>query len=304
MAELLSCFPTLDPLSPNHLIQFNPRLKAASYIGTTVANLRRLLRQRRLRCNRVGIHTHRLVRFPSLKAWLRESLLHSVINRRSSVRKSLLLENTLYVLSVILSLAFVSLIILSLALTPLWAREPVEATQSTRPAVGLKKASGHDEVLRRVRERLGEKIRKELVTLPNYDVFDNLLFSLDEKDVVTLSGQVRLPSLKVSAERVVGNLEGVSMVINQIEVLPTSPFDDDIRRDAFRRIYSQSQLNRYALQAVPPIHIIVKRGKLTLEGVVANESDKNMAGIRARQVPNVFDVVNNLRVEESHHAHQ
>ena len=164
----------------------------------------------------------------------------------------------------------------------------------------MKKASGHDEVLRRVRERLVEKIRKELVTLPNYDMFDNLLFSLDDKDIVTLSGQVRLPSLKVSAERVVGNLEGVREVINQIEVLPTSPFDDDIRREAFTRIYSQSQLNRYALQAVPPIHIIVKRGKLTLEGVVANESDKTLAGMRARQVPNVFEVINNLRLEQAH----
>jgi hyperosmotically inducible protein len=214
------------------------------------------------------------------------------------VRKSLVFENTLYVLSVILSLAFVSLIILSLAITPLWAGDRVETSQSTERAVGLKKAAGHDEIFQRVRERLAEKIRKELVTLPNYDVFDNLLFSLDEKDVVTLSGQLRLPSLKVSAERVVRNLEGVSKVINVIEVLPTSPFDDDIRRDAFIRIYSQSQLNRYSLRAVPSIHIIVRRGNLTREGVVADESDKSLAGMRARQVPNVFEVVNNLRLEQ------
>lgn len=231
------------------------------------------------------------------------------------MRKSLVFENVLYVLSVILSLAFVSLIILSLVITPLWAREPVEATQSTafrlwwlhhrrlqpepnQPAVGLKKSAGHDEILQRVRKRLAERIRKELVTLPNYDVFDNLLFSLDGKDVVTLSGQVRLPSLKVSAERVVANLEGVREVINQIDVLPISSFDDDIRRDAFLRIYSQSQLNRYSLRAVPAIHIIVTGGKLALEGVVADESDKNLAGLRARQVPNVFEVVNNLRLEQ------
>ena len=231
------------------------------------------------------------------------------------MRKSLGFENTLYVLSVILSLAFVSLVILSLAITPLWANEPVEATQSTafrlwqlhhrrpqpeanQPAVGLRKASSYDDVLRRVRESLGEKIRKELVTLPNYDVFDNFLFSLNEKDVVTLSGQVRLPSLKVDAERVVGNLEGVREVINQIEVLPTSRFDDDIRHDAFLRIYSQPQLNRYSLREIPSIHIIVNRGKLTLEGLVADELDKNMAGMRARQVPNVFEVVNNLRLEQ------
>jgi hyperosmotically inducible periplasmic protein len=114
---------------------------------------------------------------------------------------------------------------------------------------------------------------------------------------VTLSGQVHLPSLKVSAERVVSSIEGVRGVINQLEVLPTSPFDDDIRRVAFLQIYSHSQLSRYGLQAVPPIHIIVKSGKLTLEGVVASESDKTIAGIRANQVSNVFEVVNNLRVE-------
>jgi hyperosmotically inducible periplasmic protein len=232
------------------------------------------------------------------------------------MRKSLGFENTLYVLSVILSLAFVSLVILSLAITPLWATEPVEATQSTafrlwqlhhrrlqpeanQPAVGLRKASSYDDVLRRVRERLGEKISKELVTLPNYDVFDNFLFSLNEKDVVTLSGQVRLPSLKADAERVVGNVEGVREVINRIEVLPTSSFDDDIRHDAFLRIYSQPQLNRYALRAIPSIRIIVNRGKLTLEGMVADELDKNMAEMRARQVPNVFEVVNNLRLEQA-----
>src|SRR5262245_49382677 len=183
---------------------------------------------------------------------------------RSSVRKGQVLENTLYILSMILSLAFVSLIILSLVVTPLWAEERVEATQSiafrlwrfhhkgfhlqpNQLAAGLKNASDHDEVLRRVRKRLGEKIRKELVTLPNYDVFDNLLFSLSERDIVTLSGQVRLPALKISAQRVVANLEGIREVINQIEVLPTSSSDDDIRRDAFLRIYSQSQLSRYSL---------------------------------------------------------
>jgi len=247
---------------------------------------------------------------PSLK------LAPFVLKRRSSVRKSLGIENTLYVLSVILSLAFVSLIILSLAIAPLWAQEPAEARQSiafrlwqlhhwrlqpaaNQPVVGSKKASGHDEVLRRVRESLSEKIRRELVTLPNYDVFDHFLFSLNEKDVVTLSGQVRLPSLKANAARAVANLEGVREVIDEIEVLPTSSFDDDIRRDAFLRIYSQPQLNRYSLAAIPSIHIIVNRGRLTLEGMVADESDKNVAEMRARQAPNVFEVVNNLRLEQA-----
>jgi len=161
----------------------------------------------------------------------------------------------------------------------------------------LKKGTDREAVLANVRATLGEKIRNELVTLPQYDVFDNVEFQLDENDMVTLSGQVRLPSLKVSAERVVAKIEGVRGVINKLEVLPTSAFDDDIRRVAFLQIYSYSQLSRYGLQAVPPIHIIVSNGKLTLEGVVATESDKTLAGIRANQVTNVFAVVNNLRVE-------
>jgi hypothetical protein len=195
------------------------------------------------------------------------------------VRKSLGVENTLYVLSAILSLAFVSLVILSLVITSLWAGERVEVAESTafrlwrlehqhlqpepnQPAVGLKKASDHDEVLRRVRERLVRKIRNELAALTNYDVFDNLLFSLDERNVVTLSGQVRLPSLKAGAERFVRCLEGITEVVNQIEVLPASEFDGAIRHDAFLRIYPPSQDNRYASGAVPSIPIIVRRGNL------------------------------------------
>jgi hyperosmotically inducible protein len=216
------------------------------------------------------------------------------------MRKNLVFEHTLYVLFVVLSVALVTLIAVSLAMTPLSAAERTEPAQGNRSAVGLKKASSHDDILQQVRKRLAEKIRQELLTLPNSDVFDNLLFSLDERDTVTLSGQVHLPSLKVSAERVLENLEGVRVVVNQIELLPTSSFDDDVRRNAYLRIYSQPQLIRYALRARPPIHIIVNRGRLTLEGVVAKESDKNMAGICANQVPNAFIVANNLRVEESH----
>lgn len=119
-------------------------------------------------------------------------------------------------------------------------------------ATCLKKGPDREAVLANVRAALVERIRKELVTLPQYDVFDNISFQLDENEFVTLSGQVRLPSLKVSAERVVSGVEGVRGVINRLEVLPTSAFDDDIRRVAFLQIYSSSQLSRYGLQAVPP----------------------------------------------------
>jgi hyperosmotically inducible protein len=104
--------------------------------------------------------------------------------------------------------------------------------------------------------------------------------------------------LKSDAENVVKRIEGVEHVNNQIEVLPVSPNDDRIRRAVFRAIYSDPTMDRYAIQAVPPIHIIVKNGNVSLEGVVATEADKNIAGSRANGVSGVFSVKNNLRVEK------
>ncbi len=146
------------------------------------------------------------------------------------------------------------------------------------------------------RSRIEREVRHELVTLPFYNVFDNLAFRVDG-GTVTLLGQVTMPVLKSDAEHAVKNIEGVESVRNEIEVLPLSPTDDRIRQEAFRVIYGEPGLNRYAHQAVPPIHIIVKNGHISLEGVVANEMDKKIAGIRANQVPGVFSVTNNLRVE-------
>jgi hyperosmotically inducible protein len=140
------------------------------------------------------------------------------------------------------------------------------------------------------------EVRHELVMLPYYGVFDNLTFQVNGS-TVTLGGQVSRPTLKSSAENVVKDIEGVDKVVNNIEVLPTSPNDDRIRLAVFRAIYGHTALNRYALQAVPPIHIIVKNGNVTLEGIVANEADKNIANIQARGVQGVFEVTNNLRVE-------
>jgi hyperosmotically inducible protein len=145
------------------------------------------------------------------------------------------------------------------------------------------------------RMRLEKEVRHQLVMLPWYSVFDNLAFQVDG-DKVTLSGQVTRPTLKSDAEGVVKSIEGVASVTNNIEVLPLSPMDDQLRRAVFRAIYGDSGLPRYAIQAVPSIHIIVKNGNVTLEGVVDNEADKNLAGLRANQVPNVFSVKNNLVV--------
>ena len=145
-------------------------------------------------------------------------------------------------------------------------------------------------------DRFVKEIRHELVMLPYYGVFDNLLYKVDGYDV-TLMGQVTRPTLKSSAENVVKDIEGVGKVTNNIEVLPLSPNDDRLRMALYRTIYGHTALNRYALNAVPPIHIIVKNGNVTLEGVVANEGDKNIANIQANSVPGVFGVTNNLRVE-------
>jgi hyperosmotically inducible protein len=115
---------------------------------------------------------------------------------------------------------------------------------------------------------------------------------------VTLVGQVTQPVLKDDAGRVVKRVEGVTNVVNNIEVLPLSPNDDQIRRAAYRAIYGDPSLStRYGFQALPSIHIIVKNGNIRLEGVVANEMDRNIAGIRANSVPGAFKAQNDLRVE-------
>ena len=162
-------------------------------------------------------------------------------------------------------------------------------------------AQRHDEASRAAMPNSGEtniarEVRHQLVMLPYYGVFDDLAFRVDGS-TVTLLGQVRDPVLKSDAGNVVKNVEGVSKVDNQIKVLPVSPMDDQIRRAEFRAIYSEASLNKYAYQAVPPIHIIVDNGHVTLVGVVATQADKTLAGLRANQVPNVFSVDNQLRVE-------
>jgi hyperosmotically inducible periplasmic protein len=146
-------------------------------------------------------------------------------------------------------------------------------------------------------ERITREVRHELVMLPYYGVFDNLAYKVDGY-TVTLLGQVTRPTLKSDAGNVVKKIEGVEKVNNEIEVLPASPGDDRIRRAEYRAIYGDNVLSRYALQAVPPIHIIVKNGNVALEGIVATEADKNVAGIRANGVSGVFGVTNNLRVEK------
>jgi hyperosmotically inducible protein len=145
------------------------------------------------------------------------------------------------------------------------------------------------------RGTIEDRVRHELAMLPYYNVFDDLSFRVDN-GAVTLFGEVTQPVVKDDAVRAVKQVEGVTAVNDQIEVLPLSPFDNQIRRSAYRAIYGFPALQRYAMGVVPSIHIIVKNGHVTLEGVVATEQDKQMAFMRANGVPNVFSVENHLQV--------
>jgi len=147
-------------------------------------------------------------------------------------------------------------------------------------------------------ERITREVRHELLMLPYFGVFDNIAYKVDG-GTVTLLGQVVRPVLKSDAGNAVKRIEGVEHVDNQIEVLPPSPADDRIRIQLFHAIYGYPGLEKYALGVQKPIRIIVKNGHVTLEGVVDNQGDKDLANIRARSVPGTFSVDNNLQVVPS-----
>jgi hyperosmotically inducible periplasmic protein len=174
---------------------------------------------------------------------------------------------------------------------------PAGAPAKTGPPASGHKAAQEGQA--RQLARLVRQVRNELVTLPYYGVFDWLEGEVKGDGTVILRGQVVRPTTKSDAEGRVKDVEGVERVVNEIEVLPLSPNDDRIRLAVYRAIFNyNSPLFRYATQAVPPIHIIVRNGRVTLKGVVANKSDSNLANIRARGVPGVFEVTNQLQVEQ------
>ena len=145
--------------------------------------------------------------------------------------------------------------------------------------------------------RTMKEIRHQLLLLPYYGVFDDIAFK-EQGGTITLMGAVTRPTLKSDAEGVVKRIAGVTNVVNQIEVLPLSPNDDRIRRAEYRAIYGDSALStRYGFRALPSIHILVKNGNVQLEGWVANRFDYNLINIRAKGVPGVFSVVNDLQIE-------
>jgi hyperosmotically inducible periplasmic protein len=173
---------------------------------------------------------------------------------------------------------WMSLVLLSFALAPTMIAQ-TEYGQSVSPSEA----------------RIQKEVRHELLMLPYFGVFDYIAFQV-KGDTVILQGEVTRPTLKSDAENVVKHIEGVQQVINNIEVLPPSPMDDQLRLALYRAIYGYPALEKYALGVQKPIRIIVKNGRVTLEGVVDSETDKNFVTVRANSVPGIFSVTNNLRV--------
>jgi hyperosmotically inducible protein len=160
---------------------------------------------------------------------------------------------------------------------------------------GMAQAEPRTEVSSRAVERIRKEVGHELLMLPFLGVFDNLAYKVNGTDI-TLVGQVTRLTLKSDAESAVKSIDGVERVENQIEVLPVSAFDNRLRLRLYHAIYGYSQLQKYALGVNKPIRIVVKNGHATLEGIVDCEVDKNIAGIQANGVPDVFSVKNNLQI--------
>jgi hyperosmotically inducible protein len=175
-----------------------------------------------------------------------------------------------------------------LAVSVCLATPPVQAQNS--PAA--RQQGGSEKPL----EVLAREVRHQLAVVPYLSVFDHIAYTLDG-NTVRLTGQVVRHTLKRDAEAAVKSLEGIASVVNKIEVLPDSATDDDLRNDVYRAIYEDPMLSRYAVEELPSIHIIIKNGKVTLEGQVESEADKNRATARAGFVANVGGVKNNLVVQ-------
>lgn len=144
---------------------------------------------------------------------------------------------------------------------------------------------------------IGRQVQKKILRLPRYEVFDYIGYSVNGT-TVTLTGKVKNAINKSSAENVVEDIPGVTRVINNIEILPPSRFDDDIRRSLYARLSNTGGLSGYLWPVNPDVRLIVDRGHITLEGQVRNRGDFNMMNITARGVPGSFSVTNNLKIEK------
>lgn len=147
-----------------------------------------------------------------------------------------------------------------------------------------------------VQAKLVQGIRRAILMQANYTVFDNLGYTLDGR-TVTLIGQVLNPTLPKDVQSAVKKVEGVDKIVNKIEVLPPSPMDAQIRQQVQQKIYGGfGPLFKYANLPNPPIRIIVKNSRVTLDGVVDSETDKNLCTQRVNQISSVLSVTNNLAV--------
>ncbi len=145
--------------------------------------------------------------------------------------------------------------------------------------------------------RLENQVRRALIQLPFYGMFDHFQFRVEGSEI-TLMGKVTRPTLKSDAERVVGKIEGVERVVNRVEVLPLSPQDDRMRLRLQAAIYGHSLFQTSAFWSLPPVHLVVENGNVTLEGVVAGRMHKTIAELQANSVDGVFSVKNNLQIEK------
>ena len=145
---------------------------------------------------------------------------------------------------------------------------------------------------------LAGRVRNEILMYHNYGIWDDVNFQIVNGSVV-LQGAVTQPYKKADLGRIAQKVPGVASVTNQLQVLPLSPMDDRLRLQVARAIYRDPNLSRYGMQALPPIHIIVNNGHVTLEGVVHNDLEKQVAGLRAASTGLSFGpIINHLRVEE------
>ncbi len=142
-----------------------------------------------------------------------------------------------------------------------------------------------------------QQVRHEILSVPYIGVFDNPSWAIDN-GVVTLSGEVTQPVYKYDIEQAVKGIQGVTRIENNIEVLPLSTFDDQIRVRTLRTLLRTAPLDKYFQGVQPSIRIIVKNGHVTLDGVVLNNADRQFAFMAANRVSGVFSVTNNLLTEK------
>jgi osmotically-inducible protein OsmY len=159
----------------------------------------------------------------------------------------------------------------------------------------LVEVAGENKTDAQLASQLGHKIAVDRVGYPD-NAFNYVQVAVKD-GVVTLTGDTYNDVARDSALAIVQRTPGVKDVVNKVEVLPVSNFDDRTRVRALRTIYGDSVLSRYAIDPVKPIRIIVDNGHVTLYGTVQSSLDKQVAGIRANQLPGAFSVTNNLVVE-------